>query len=466
MNSLRSKLTISYAFVALSIIIAISVLFNIMLDKLFMQYALNKQEKQIERIVSQVNQIYNEKTGLYNQASLEIIANAALQNGLILHIKSPGSEVDWDIRQHNLDQCQIMLQHAENNMHSIYPDFKGKYSERNFDISGSNGAVGFINVGFYGPYSFNDEEIYLITTINKALIAIAIVALILAIGLGLYMARRLTIPISSVIKTAKEISKGKFGIQATSNSKSKEITELVTSINELSYELNKMEMLKRRLTSDVAHELRTPLSHLLSHTEAMIDGVWIPDRDRLQGFYDEIERITKIVNDLQRLANIEEEYIVLQKEWFNASDFLHSLYTIFQIDLDKKQIKLEFECSAKETIYADKDRLKQVMINLISNAVKYSPVQGQIKIKIFSENDNFLIYVTDNGCGIPPQDLPYIFERFYRADKSRTRITGGSGIGLAIAKALVLAHYGNITVASEIEKGTIFQIVLPIENSL
>ncbi|PKM56003.1 MAG: sensor histidine kinase [Firmicutes bacterium HGW-Firmicutes-5] len=465
MNSLKNKLTVSYVLIALFIIIVVSILFNIVVDKIFMRYAIDKQEKQIEQIITQVDQLYIKEDGQYSQRSLEIIGNAALQNGLILHIKDLNGEVDWDIRQHSFGQCQIVLQHAENNMHSLYPNFKGEYSERKFEINRNNESVGVINVGFYGPYSFNDEELYLIKTINYSLVVIAVAALVLALGLGTYMARRLTIPISDVIKTAKEITKGKFGTQVISNSKTKEITGLVTSINELSNELKKMELFKRRLTSDVAHELRTPLSNLLTNTEAMIDGIWIPDKNRLQGFYDEIERTAKIVDDLQKLATIEEKQIVLQKEWFSAIDFLRSLYTVFQIDMDKKQIKMEFDCENKN-IYADKDRLKQIMINLVSNAVKYTPKKGIIKIKIFFQEDNYNIYICDNGCGISTQDLPHVFERFYKVDKSRTRSTGGAGIGLAIVKALVLAHSGNITVTSKIEKGTTFKIVLPLKNNL
>ena len=465
MKSLRTKLTISYTFIALSIIIVISIMANSMLDKLFMKYALNKQEKQVTQIISQINQLYDEKTGQYNLTSLEIIGNAALQNGLILHITTLKGEIHWDIRQDNYGQCQLTLLHAEDNMHSIYPDFKGSYSERSYQITGNNGAVGLVYVGYYGPYSFNDEEIYLIKTANKILILIAIISLILAMVLGFYMAKRITMPIFNVIRTAKEISQGKFGIKATSNSRTKEISELVISINELSNKLNNMENLKKRLTSDVAHELRTPLSHLLSHTEAMIDGVWIPNQDRLKGFYDEIERIAKIVNDLQGLANIEEDQQTLRKECINASNFLHAIKSIFQIEIDKKHIKVDIDCPENEYIYADKDRLKQILNNIVSNAVKYTPAHGEINIKIYSQNNSSQIYICDNGCGISPQDLPYIFERFYRADKSRTRLTGGSGIGLAIAKSLVLAHSGKISVISEIGKGTTFKLVLPLNEA-
>lgn len=122
-----------------------------------MQYALYKQEKQIEQIVDQVNQSYNEITGSFEQASLEIIGNAALQNGLILHVKNLKNEVDWDMRLHTPGKCQIMLQHAENNMNRIYPNFNGFYSESDFKLKGISGIVGYVRVGFYGPYSFNDE---------------------------------------------------------------------------------------------------------------------------------------------------------------------------------------------------------------------------------------------------------------------------------------------------------------------
>jgi len=459
-------LTVSYVFLALIIILSISFLFNIMLGKLFMQYALYKQEKQIEQIVDQVNQSYNEITGSFEQASLEIIGNAALQNGLILHVKNLKNEVDWDMRLHTPGKCQIMLQHAENNMNRIYPNFNGFYSESDFKLKGISGIVGYVRVGFYGPYSFNDEELYLITTINKVLIVIALVSLILAMALGLIMARRLSNPILNVVKIASKIAQGEFGIKTTFHSKTNEINELLTSINELSDKLNKTKELKKRLTNDIAHELRTPLSHLLSHTEALIDGVWVPDKDRLQSLYDELERINKMVNDLQRLVSIEDETVILQVEWFSASDFFYSIYTLFQINLEQKHIKFDFAFSKTERIFADKDRLKQILINIVSNALKYTPEHGKIIIKVFSENNCCVIIVHDNGCGIPAIDLPNIFDRFYRVDQSRTRLTGGSGVGLTIAKSLVLAHSGDITVTSEINKGTAFKIVLPTKSSL
>lgn len=457
MNTLRNKLICTYALIALFIVITVSILFNVFMQRLFMEYAQNKQEKQLEQIVQQVNQSFRRNGQAYSQELFEVIGSAALQNGMILHINSNEQEIDWDIRQHRLEQCKLVLEHAEYNMHSVAPHLSGGYQEQSFLLGDGNGTI---TVGFYGPYNFNDDEVFLITTINRILVGITISSLLLAVLIGVYMAQKLMVPISDVINTTRRISMGELGIQASTNSKTKEISELVTSVNEMSSRLNQIERIKRRLTSDVAHELRTPISNIRSQTEAMIDGVLLPDKARLMGISNEIDRITAIVNDLRKLDDIEDNTSALNKERIEVESFLSEIIQVFQVELEKKRLSVSVQC-APVLAYADRIRLAQIVTNILSNAIKYTPENGSIWVKAYHENDFAVFSIADNGCGISKEDLPYIFERFYRADKSRTRSTGGSGIGLAITKALVEAHGGRIWADSELRKGTAIQFTIP-----
>jgi signal transduction histidine kinase len=224
--------------------------------------------------------------------------------------------------------------------------------------------------------------------------------------------------------------------------------------------LKQQELLRKRLTSDVAHELRTPLTAVSSHLEAMIDGLWEVTPARLQSCYEEIGRISGLVADLEQLAKTENENLRLSKTEVDLLELAHTVVNNFETEAAKKKLSVSVD-GEKTVIFADKDRLNQVLTNLLSNAIKYTPENGEIQITANNTEKSGIITVADNGIGIPEGDLPFIFERFYRADKSRTRSTGGAGIGLAIAKSIVEAHGGKIEAKSEPGQGSCFTVTLP-----
>jgi signal transduction histidine kinase len=286
------------------------------------------------------------------------------------------------------------------------------------------------------------------------------VAGIISILIGTFMANRLTSPISRVIKNARQIAAGKFDDRIIENSNTREIVELTESINSLATTLGKQEVLRKRLTADVAHELRTPLSCVQSHLEAMIDGIWEPSKERLESCHEETVRLSKMVSDLGKLAQYDGENVTLKKEYFSLSELLSRLLKNFEKEFQKKQINLVTNIQ-DQNIEADEDKLTQVLVNLFSNALKYTPDGGTIEINTTGTKEYIEVSVKDTGIGIAEKDLPYIFERFYRVDQSRNRMTGGSGIGLAIAKSLVEAHNGTIEVKSEEGVGSEFIVRIP-----
>jgi signal transduction histidine kinase len=260
------------------------------------------------------------------------------------------------------------------------------------------------------------------------------------------------------------IAKGYFGDRSYERTSTKEISQLTDTINDLAETLETQEKLRKRLTGDVAHELRTPVATLQSHLEAMIDGIWEPSSDRLKSCHEETMRINRMIGDLEKLARYESDNMILDKEEFPLCELIKIMVQNFEKEFIQRNIKIQIQCE-NIMLFADRDKISQVLVNLISNALKYTNNNGQVTITAADSGDNTTIAVSDTGIGISEEDLPYIFERFYRADKSRNRTTGGSGIGLTIAKAIVEAHKGSISAAGKLNEGTVFTVVLPKKDN-
>lgn len=466
MNTLKGKLIISYTAIALMIVASLSFLFNMFIDRIFEQYAMLQQKKQISEIIDQVNMQYVEATGRYDVDSLGIIANAALQNGIMVHVQTLNNEIDWDIRTHKTRECRLILQHLDTNMHSRYPNFQGGYAEDTYDLKFGGQVVGFLTIGYYGPYSLGDNELLLIYTLNRTLIVLGSAFLGAAILLGLVMARRISSPITSAIATSKKIAGGEYGSTATATATTRETADLIHSINEMSQALATKERQKRQITADVAHELRTPLNNLQGNMEAMIDRVLEPTAERLQNCHAEILRLTQIVEQLQELDLLENRRAPLNKRRFDFSELCASLLADFEVVASEKGVKLTPKAPLPAPVYADMYRIKQCMTNLLSNAVHHTPEGGIVAIECEQSDRGIVLRVRDSGEGIPPEDLPHIFERFYRVDKSRNHASGGMGIGLSITKAIVEAHGGTISVESKVGSGSVFSISLPGEDGI
>ena len=464
MNTLKGRMIISYSLISLLIIFTFAILINFSVNKGFENYAVTQRKHQIDNIISEVNQEFDAGTELYNTDGLEVIGNAALQNGIIMHIQTIKKEVDWDIRQHKEQECLILIQHADKNMHSLYPNFQGEYREDTYDLRYKDKIVGYLTAGYYGPYSLNDNEIILIKGLNQAIIFLGVAFLLTAIILGIFMAKRIGAPITKVTKAAQKIAGGYYEVQIQETTSMLEIARLIASINEMAWELKRNEQQKKQLSADVAHELRTPLNNLQSQMEAMIDKIWEPSAERLQSCHVEIMRLTQIVTQLQDLYKLENKNVHMEKQHFDFMDLYKSIFIDFEMTAKGRGVQLMRQIPSPAPIYADMQRLKQCMVNLISNALHYTPEGKNVIVTYEKQEDHIELSVCDQGSGIAAEELPHIFERFYRVDKSRSQLTGGMGVGLSITKAIIEAHGGTISVESQIGRGTTFIISLPYGN--
>jgi signal transduction histidine kinase len=457
--SLRTKLTLSHVATALICVALISLFSNILLERYFQDYIKSNQEKRNKELVSLFSSNY-QRNGLWDAESIQDIGIYALEQGVIVEVRDLSGSIVWDAMTYNNGWCNQMISHMTENMYSRYPGWKGKLIQTSYPVFYKGGQVGSIDIGYYGPFYFNDNDMIFISALNRIFISVGVFSLLLAFLFSSIISKRITTPITRVINTAQMIAKGYFGDRSYEQTNTKEINQLTDTINDLATTLENQEKLRKRLTADVAHELRTPVATLQSHLEAMLDGIWEPSSDRLASCHEETIRINRMIDDLEKLARYESDNMILNKEEFCLCDLIKRIMLNFENEFIQKNINFDIQCEHNK-MFADRDKISQVLVNLISNSLKYSNKDGQVTIAVADDETNTIITVSDTGIGISEEDLPYVFERFYRVDKSRNRMTGGSGIGLTIAKAIIEAHKGSISVSSKLHEGTVFTVALP-----
>ncbi|MCL6591698.1 MAG: HAMP domain-containing protein [Firmicutes bacterium] len=456
--SLRARLTSSFMFIALISILLTSVLANLFLESQFRQYIKGNLARQNKQIVEQISREYGNEG--WNSARIMDIGMNALAQGLIVKLENPEGAVVWDAMVHNNGLCQQMMRHMAQNMLSRYPNWKGEVVETQYPVMKDFKTIGTVKIGYYGPFYFKDSDLAFINTLNRILMGVTVLALLLASITGSYTAKRISAPIAKVIHTAQEIATGNLGARSTEKTNIKEINQLTEAVNNLAHSLQQQETLRKRLTADVAHELRTPLAALQSHMEAILDGIWKLDLARVKVCYDEVLRVNRMVKEIEKLAKYEGENLLLEKTQFNLGAITRQAVLNFEPEYHQKQVTINV-MGGDFPILADRDKISQVLVNLLANSLKFTPAGGRVEVRLTQNENSVVITVRDTGIGIAPEDLPYIFERFYRADKSRDRTTGGAGVGLAIVKAIVEAHGGAVWAESEPGQGTRVFVRLP-----
>lgn len=459
MGSLRSRLTLSFAAVALVLIAVISSLSSYFINQQFKDYITKQQQSSINEIVYSLGQQFNPNTKTWNVEYVHTIGMYALYDGYIIKVYDNNNLSVWDAEIWDMSTCVQIKEDITHKMLSKFPGSNGKFSDTNYSIELTGQQIGRVNVTYFGPYFYSDNDFNFINQLSSLLLLVAAVSLLVSIVLGYLIAKRISKPILTTILATEQISQGDYKIRIHDKSKLTEVDNLIESVNQLASSLDKQESLKKQLTSDVAHELRTPLTTLRITIEAMMDGILEPSPERLKSSYDEVLRITNIVKDLESLAILEDGNLKLDKTSVDLPDLTHQVIKKLEHQIKEKDMKVSISGSCSN-VQVDPARMTQVIINLLTNAIKYMQPKGSIRIEFSETEQDVMMKIIDNGSGISHDELPYIFERFYRADKSRNRSTGGSGIGLTIVKSIILAHHGSIEVQSELGQGSTFTVVL------
>lgn len=303
----------------------------------------------------------------------------------------------------------------------------------------------------------------------EALTLAAAAALIAAVLASYFISRQVVGPVQRMMVMSRRIAEGEYEerLDLSGNIQAGQIDELdqlALTFNQMADKLEKTEKMRRQLIGDVTHELRTPLSGIKGYMEGLIDGVIPASPETYQFIHAEADRLQRLVNDLQEISRVEAGAFQLQVHPVSPAELIDTVTGHLNPQFEEKKILLDKEVlPGLPNISADKDRIIQVLTNLLGNALQYTPSGGRVVVGAVRSNNEVLFSITDTGIGISPDHLPYIFNRFYRTDKSRARASGGSGVGLTIAQALVKGHHGRIWVESAGEgKGSTFRFTLPV----
>ncbi len=340
--------------------------------------------------------------------------------------------------------------------------------------------VGAVYVDPLGPADDPQREAFL-AGINRALLLAAVVAGMAAVLITVGLSRRILGPVETLTAAARRMEKGDLSqrVEVQSND---EIGELARAFNAMADGLTRLEDLRRSMVSDVAHELRTPLSNIRGYLEALQDGVVEPKREVIDSLYEEAMLLNRLVDDLQELALAEAGQLRLERQPVAPADLVNRAMEAARAQAAAGGITLQADLPADlPLVDVDPQRIGQVLGNLLTNALTHTPSGGEVVVSARrcpepcpepgrrvvegARESEVELIISDTGEGIPSEDLPFIFERFYRADKSRSRVTGGTGLGLAIARQLVEAHGGRIEVESQLGQGTVFTFTLPVAGA-
>ncbi|MBL4932009.1 ATP-binding protein [Clostridium paridis] len=458
--SLMKKLSIAIVIAILGSIVLTSFISNYFVSRKFQEYLIDEHKTKENEAIKMIEGLYTDQNTIKNKG--EIQRYAELQT-MFIEVKDLNDNILYSSGSNYLKGNGRM----KNMMGSIMNNFSGMnlndYTENKYPLTVNSKNVGSITIGYFGTSFITSGSVDFISALNHSFLLSGFIALIFALIISVIISKGISKPIKNITDIANNMREGNLDIRSQTNTNTKEINDLSNSINYLAETLSHQEMLRKRLTSDISHELRTPLTTLKTHIEAFIDGIWEPTPERFNAFYNEIERLTKLVDNLRNLSKYEQENLKLNISRVNLSKELEKIIDSFTPMYNKENYALVSTLSPDIFAYVDSDKFTQIMTNLLSNSFRYLKKDGLVKVILDKVKDNIIIQIIDNGIGISEKDLPHIFERFYRSDISRAKNTGGSGIGLTITKALVEAHGGKVSVESKEGNGTTFTLVFPSE---
>jgi histidine kinase len=327
-------------------------------------------------------------------------------------------------------------------------------------ISGMMGQNGMMGQSMYGNFQAG---------VMEALAWASVAATLAAIIVSWFVSRQVVTPLQRMMQASQRIAEGHYDerVQAPGNIQLDELDELAQlalRFNQMAARLDQTETMRRQLIGDVAHELRTPLTVIKGTMEGLMDGVLPAESETYQQVHQEVDRLQRLVADLQELSRVESGAVPLNLQPVPVDRLVRTVTDRLARMFEDKGVRLNSNLPTHlPTVLGDEDRLIQVLVNIVGNALKYTPEGGQVEISAKQQDEMLTLAVKDSGIGLSEEHLPLVFTRFYRVDKSRARVSGGSGIGLTIAKSIVEAHGGKIWVESEgRDRGSTFFFTLPV----
>lgn len=457
---MRRKLFFSTLAIVLITLLLSILSVNFVFKQQFNNYLILNNEATLKQLPGRLSNIYLNK-GTWDTLSLTEVSQN-LPMGIVVTLQ-------------NLQGVTIAT--LENPMDSMHQggDMMGMdmgmnmgYSMQNLKtktlaINGPQGKIATAIVRYPASNQvLNPQDASFVTAVFRSLLLAGALALIIAAFLSYWTSRHLVSPLQRLAQAAYRIGQGHLDERVNISSKD-EVEQLGQAFNSMADNLKRQENIRKQFTADIAHELRTPLTSIRSYIEAFQDGVLPADADNLSIINEEIERLVGLASDLKDLNVAEMGALKINRQSMSLINLLDKVTRNLQSLIQAKGLTLVWNPPSSDVLVPGDERLlTRLFYNLIHNSYKYTEQGGQITIDLRVTPEFALVQINDTGIGIAEAELPFIFERFYRTDKSRTRETGGSGIGLALVQQIAALHGGNIDVKSQVGVGSCFTVKLPL----
>src|SRR6056297_3561943 len=437
---LNKKMFIYFSSLSLILILLFFTTSKYIFNSSFENYKLNTVENEDREYIELVEEIYQNNDGTIKNEDLRLIQSSINDRVELKFVDKQGT-VTWELLIKmpggNMGMGQGRGQ-ADNISYNTY------------EITNDGKNYGTLKIGRLGRYNLSEEDINFQDDLNNGILIITLISALITILISILFSNQISKPILKIKESAQKIRDKKQNWEIKEKTNTYELDELLKTINSLGKTLEAQENLRVRLTSDVSHELRTPLNVMQNQIEAMQDGIIEKNEEKLEEVRQEVLRLSNLAKDLENLTDISNYNLKLNLTKTDIVEFVKGELRNFKDSYNSETI-----------LNIDKNKFKQVLINLFSNAEKYSKDKIYIKVEIEDIKDNVIIKVLDKGIGISESSKDFIFERFYREEKSRNRETGGAGLGLSIVKGIVEAHNGKIYLNTDNKEETEFVIQMP-----
>lgn len=452
------RLAVAFATVAAITALLAALVISLVWNYQFDQYVKDNLQRVADGVAQVVGQAYPQNGG-WTLQTLSVVPRLGTMRGVGLQVIDDTGAVIYDDASMAHQAAGVTTNEEGAGADQFILEPKGTVVVS--PVLANGRQVGSVRVWAYGEGALlTERDAQFRRGSFSALTIAALVAIAFASIAGMWYANRLVRPIESITATARALRGGdreaRTGLEGDD-----EIAVLGRTFDEMADAIEADRQLERRLTADVAHELRTPLQAIQATVEAMQDGVLPADEERLGVVRDETVRLARLADAILELTRLERGSMPFEMRRLDLSQPLRAAVDAHQALIESRDLKLTVEADENVTVLGDADRLQQAVGNLLSNAARYTMAGGRIDVGLRSEAGQAVLTVSDTGIGIAEEDLPHVFSRFWRADAARASATGGLGIGLAVTREIVERHKGSIGVEGRPEGGTRFTIRIP-----
>ena len=446
----------------------IGLLFFILIIETFLYFILytNLANERIEEVMDNLLARGNTHGAIlqdnFNQSTIEHVAIMESESDFAVVITDASGNVIIESDPIDEDMLEVILHTDSEQIPSEGKVIEERWTEKKYIATDSPITINEEHQGHVFMFAKTDNIKRIVDHLSDQFLISGLVTIILTIITIFILSRLITKPLIEMTKATGQLSKGKHKVELHTD-RSDELGELANSITTLSNDLEHMKKERNEFLASISHELRTPLTYIKGYTDIISrDDITNEEKNEyIEIIREETEQLAVLVKKLFELAKMDQNMFIIDKKKVNFERLIYTITERIRPAIEEKNIILSVSCPDRIIANVDPDRIQQVLLNIMDNAKKHTPKGKRISLEVFENKQSIITVISDEGEGIPEENLPYIFERLYRVEKSRSRLSGGTGLGLAIAKEIVESHSGAIEVSSKLGVGTTVVITLP-----